>query len=129
MAKIPYTKPAKSYIDQLSHLKQMGLIVKDDKRALKYLEAQFIKLKAIIHAHHIGTRNSDFFCNCFPMPYILLYTIYNFCSFILFISKYFAVSIATSKLRELSMSSMFRDNPTPSGLGFTSYIGESLKPF
>ena len=47
MAKIPYIKPAKSYIDQLSHLKQMGLIVKDDKRALKYLEAQFIKLKQL----------------------------------------------------------------------------------
>ena len=38
MATIPYTKTAKSYIDQLSHLKQMGLVVKDDKRALKYLE-------------------------------------------------------------------------------------------
>ena len=32
MATIPYTKPAKSYIDQLSHLRQMGLIVKNDKR-------------------------------------------------------------------------------------------------
>ena len=38
MATIPYTKPAKSYIDQLSHLKQMGLVVKNDKRALRYLE-------------------------------------------------------------------------------------------
>ena len=38
MATIPYTKPAKSYIDQLSHLRQMGLIVKNDKRALRYLE-------------------------------------------------------------------------------------------
>ena len=38
MATIPYTKPAKSYIDQLSFLKQMGLIVKDDKRALRYQE-------------------------------------------------------------------------------------------
>ena len=43
VAKIPYTKPAKSYIEQLSHLKQIGLIVKDDKPALKYLETQFIK--------------------------------------------------------------------------------------
>ena len=38
MAKIPYTKPATSYIDQLSHLKQIGLVVKDDKRVLRYLE-------------------------------------------------------------------------------------------
>lgn len=38
MALIPFTKQAISYNDQLSHLEQLGLIIKDKKKALHYLE-------------------------------------------------------------------------------------------
>lgn len=38
MALIPFTKQAISYNDQLSHLEQLGLIIKDKKKALNYLE-------------------------------------------------------------------------------------------
>lgn len=38
MALKPYLKPAISYKNQLSHLEQLGLIVKDKNEALKYLE-------------------------------------------------------------------------------------------
>ena len=38
MATISYSKPAISYNDQLQHLEQMGLIIKNKTKALKYLE-------------------------------------------------------------------------------------------
>ena len=38
MAQIPFSKQAISYNDQLSHLEQKGLIVKNKKKALNYLE-------------------------------------------------------------------------------------------
>lgn len=38
MAKIPYSKPALSYSDQLSKLKQRGLIISNDNKALHLLE-------------------------------------------------------------------------------------------
>ena len=38
MPSIKYSKPAISYYDQLAHLKKKGLIVKDDSKALHFLE-------------------------------------------------------------------------------------------